>query len=79
MKAGLQTARTHAAQSTSSASATSPTREVGSNNDGAADAGFPGMGGAGGMPDLGALMNNPMIAQMAQNLMGNGGLEQMMK
>lgn len=78
MKAGLQTAKTHATQSGAS-STTSPTREVGANSDNAG--GFPGMGGAGGaggMPDLGALMNNPMIAQMAQNLMGNGGLEQMM-
>lgn len=34
--------------------------------------GFPGMGGgAGGFPDLSALMNNPQIAQMAQNLMSN--------
>ena len=28
-------------------------------------------GGGGGMPDLAGLMNNPMIAQMAQNLMKN--------
>ena len=34
--------------------------------------GFPGMGG-GGFPDLSALMNNPQIAQMAQNLMSNPG------
>ncbi|KAF5101538.1 hypothetical protein D0Z00_000813 [Geotrichum galactomycetum] len=34
--------------------------------------GFPGLGGgAGGFPDLSALMNNPQIAQMAQNLMSN--------
>lgn len=26
--------------------------------------GMPGLGGAGGMPDLSALMNNPMMAQM---------------
>lgn len=36
--------------------------------------GFPGLGGgAGGFPDLSALMNNPQIAQMAQNLMSNPG------
>lgn len=38
-------------------------------------AGFPGLGGggAGGFPDLSALINNPQIAQMAQNLMSNPG------
>ncbi|CAO1620154.1 unnamed protein product [Sympodiomycopsis kandeliae] len=42
--------------------------------------GFPGMGGGGGgMPDLASLMNNPMMAQMAQNMMSNGGLEQLMQ
>ena len=30
-----------------------------------------GAGGAGGMPDLGSLMNNPMFASMAQNIMSN--------
>ncbi|ODM21809.1 hypothetical protein SI65_02653 [Aspergillus cristatus] len=30
-----------------------------------------GGGGGGGMPDLGSLMNNPMFANMAQNLMSN--------
>ena len=30
-----------------------------------------GAGGGGGMPDLGGLMNNPMFAQMAQNVMQN--------
>lgn len=40
---------------------------------------MPGMGGAGGMPDLASLMNNPMMAQMAQSLMANGGLERMMQ
>ncbi|KAF2223050.1 hypothetical protein BDZ85DRAFT_120985 [Elsinoe ampelina] len=30
-----------------------------------------GGGGAGGMPDLAGLMNNPMMRQMAQNLMSN--------
>ncbi|KAL8813192.1 MAG: hypothetical protein Q9223_007103 [Gallowayella weberi] len=30
-----------------------------------------GGGGGGGMPDLGGLMNNPMFASMAQNLMSN--------
>lgn len=30
-----------------------------------------GAGGGGGMPDLGSMMNNPMFANMAQNLMSN--------
>lgn len=30
-----------------------------------------GAGGAGGMPDLSSIMNNPMFASMAQNLMSN--------
>jgi small glutamine-rich tetratricopeptide repeat-containing protein alpha len=30
-----------------------------------------GAGGAGGMPDFGSIMNNPMFASMAQNLMSN--------
>lgn len=32
---------------------------------------FGGAGGAGGMPDLASIMNNPMFASMAQNLMSN--------
>ena len=34
-------------------------------------AGGGGAGGGGGMPDLGSMMNNPMFASMAQNLMSN--------
>jgi len=37
-----------------------------------------GMGGAGGMPDLASMMQNPAIMQMAQQMMGNGGLESLM-
>lgn len=33
-----------------------------------------GGGGGGGMPDLGSIMNNPMFASMAQNLMSNPDL-----
>jgi small glutamine-rich tetratricopeptide repeat-containing protein alpha len=81
MKSGLETARQHAKDNKKPTSPPpSTSRDVGS----AADAGMgglPGMGGggAGGMPDLSSLMNNPMIAQMAQNMMANGGLDQMMK
>jgi small glutamine-rich tetratricopeptide repeat-containing protein alpha len=39
-----------------------------------------GMGqGAGGMPDISSMMNNPAIMQMAQNMMANGGLERLMQ
>ena len=34
--------------------------------------------GAGGMPDLASMMQNPMMMQMAQQLMANGGLERLM-
>ena len=44
-------------------------------NMGGAGAGRP---GAGGTPDLTSLMNNPMMMQMAQQLMANGGLERLM-
>lgn len=81
MKSGLETTRLHVQKAGGSASASTPdasSREVDAGAGGDMG-GFPGMGGgAGGMPDLSALMNNPMIAQMAQNMMGNGGLEQMM-
>lgn len=58
-----------------------------------AGAGGPGLGGmadmlrnmgggaggdGGGMPDLAGLMNNPMMMQMAQQMMANGGLERLM-
>ena len=35
--------------------------------------------GGGGMPDLGSLMNNPMMMQMAQQMMANGGMERLMQ
>jgi len=38
-----------------------------------------GAGGPAGMPDLGSLMNNPMMMQMAQQMMANGGLERLMQ
>lgn len=36
-----------------------------------------GMGGSGGggMPDLSSLLNNPALMEMANNMMANGGLE----
>jgi len=41
---------------------------------------FGGMGGgAGGMPNLAAMMQNPAIMQMAQSLMGGGGFDELMR
>lgn len=37
-----------------------------------------GMGGQGGAPDIGALLNNPMLANMAQNMMQNPEMMQNM-
>jgi small glutamine-rich tetratricopeptide repeat-containing protein alpha len=37
-----------------------------------------GGGGAGGMPDIASMMNNPAMMQMAQQMMANGGLERVM-
>ncbi|KAI0651522.1 hypothetical protein C8Q79DRAFT_933837 [Trametes meyenii] len=49
-------------------------RNLGGGADGAG-----GAGGAGGMPDLASLMGNPMMMQMAQQMMQNGGLERLMQ
>ncbi|ORX44959.1 TPR-like protein [Hesseltinella vesiculosa] len=38
--------------------------------------GFPGLGG--GMPDLGSLLNNPQLMNMAQQMMQSGALDQFM-
>jgi small glutamine-rich tetratricopeptide repeat-containing protein alpha len=38
-----------------------------------------GGGGAGGMPDIASIINNPMMMQMAQQLMANGGAEKLMQ
>ncbi len=38
-----------------------------------------GGGGAGGGPDLASLMSNPMMRQMAEGLMKDGGLERLMQ
>ncbi|PVU84679.1 hypothetical protein BB559_007152 [Furculomyces boomerangus] len=35
--------------------------------------------GAGGMPDLSSLLNNPALASMAQNLMKSGAMDQILK
>lgn len=37
-----------------------------------------GAGGAGGMPDLSALLNNPALMNMAQQMMSSGAFDQLM-
>lgn len=39
---------------------------------------MPDLGGAGGMPDLGALLNNPALMNMAQQMMQSGALDNLM-
>ena len=36
-------------------------------------------GGDGGAGGLGSLLNNPMMMQMAQQMMANGGMERLMQ
>lgn len=36
-------------------------------------------GGAGGMPDIASMMNNPQLMAMAQQMMANGGLANLMQ
>ena len=86
MKTGLQNSEARIA----SDGDTAPPRETSSSNSpprtgaGAGAAGLAdalrnmGGGGAGGMPDLAGLMNNPAMMQMAQQMMANGGLERLM-
>ncbi|KAJ1026284.1 hypothetical protein NDA16_002371 [Ustilago loliicola] len=81
LKKGLAASKEQLSSSSSStgasASAPSASRDAVSSPSAGADAGagaggFPNFGGgAGGMPDLASMMNNPMIAQMTQNLMSN--------
>ncbi|MBW0467641.1 hypothetical protein O181_007356 [Austropuccinia psidii MF-1] len=75
IRKSLATARSKVKSSSSASGAQDLT--PGSNN--STRDSMPGLGGAGGMPDLAGLMNNPMMAQMAQSLMANGGLERMMQ
>lgn len=53
------------------ARSTSPSAGGGGMPDLSSLAGMLGGGGGGGMPDLGSIMQNPMMRQMAQNLMSN--------
>ncbi|GAA5940280.1 hypothetical protein JCM10213_008387 [Rhodosporidiobolus nylandii] len=82
MKSSLNTARSRlpASSSTPAAEEGSVERNAPAAGAGAGGAGgipgFPGMGA--GMPGLADMMNNPAIMNMAQQMMQNGGLEQIM-
>ncbi|KAG0216146.1 hypothetical protein BGX33_000410 [Mortierella sp. NVP41] len=81
MKSSLATARTKARDN----EVTPAARSGGAPGAGAGGlpAGFPdlsalGGGGAGGMPDLASLMNNPALMNMAQQMMQSGALNSLM-
>ncbi|KAH9836505.1 TPR-like protein [Rhodofomes roseus] len=87
LKSGLKNAEARIAPEDDLSSSLSEPEASGGNAD-AAGAGLGGMadmlrnlggGGGGGMPDLANLMNNPMMMQMAQQMMGNGGLDRVMQ
>ncbi|KAI9444974.1 putative stress-induced protein STI1 [Lactarius indigo] len=76
MKTGLQNCEARIASDGDAA----PSRLVpGPSAGGLADA-LRNMGGAGagGMPDIASMMNNPAMMEMAQQMMANGGLERLM-
>ncbi len=85
MKTGLQNSEARIA---SDGDAAPPPEAPSSNSPPRASAG-PGLGGladamrnmggagAGGMPDLASMMNNPAMMQMAQQMMADGGLERL--
>ncbi|KAM0786355.1 hypothetical protein ACM66B_001826 [Microbotryomycetes sp. NB124-2] len=78
MKSSLATAKGRLPKPEASASddaGSAPVSSRGAPGAGAGAGGFPGL--PGGM-DLASLMNNPAIMQMAQQMMSNGGLEQLM-
>ncbi|KZT65585.1 hypothetical protein DAEQUDRAFT_519769 [Daedalea quercina L-15889] len=87
LKSGLKNAEARIAPDDNDIPSLEP-ETVGSNTD-AAGAGMGGMAdmlrnlgagaGEGGGMDIASLMNNPMMMQMAQQMMGNGGLERLMQ
>lgn len=77
LKAGLEMAKARIPKEEDDATSDS---DIASESTRAADAPATGAGagGLGGMPDLAGLLNNPMMMQMAQQMMQNGGLENLM-
>lgn len=83
LKTGLQNAEsrveTRAASPPTSSSPTAAGAGPGAGLGGLADM-LGGMGGGGGgMPDIASLMQNPMLMQMAQQMMANGGMDQLLQ
>lgn len=77
MKSSLATARNKARDN----EVTPAARSAPSPGAGGMPAGFPdlsALGGAGGMPDLAGLMNNPALMNMAQQMMQSGALNNLM-
>ncbi|KAH8997477.1 putative stress-induced protein STI1 [Lactarius akahatsu] len=74
MKTGLQNCEARIA---SDGDAAPPRAASSSNSPPRAGAG-PSGAGAGGMPDIASMMNNPAMMEMAQQMMANGGLERLM-
>ena len=94
LKTGLNSAKARIPKDTSASTAAAADTSSSSGQDpvgSSAGAGFGGMadmlrnmgmgggGTGGGMPDLASMMNNPMMMQMAQQMMANGGLERLMQ
>ncbi|KAL1411418.1 Small glutamine-rich tetratricopeptide repeat-containing protein 2 [Vanrija albida] len=86
MKASLATAKTRLAeQAPSSSDLRDAAPSAGAGAGGMPDLsslasmlGGAGGGGGGGMPDIAAMMRNPQMMAMAQQMMSNGGLERLM-
>ena len=75
MKSSLATARSRVPAEEADEESTAPLSRGAGGAPGAG--GFPGMG-AGGMPDLASLMSNPAIMNMANQMMQNGGMDQLL-
>ncbi|KAF7306553.1 Hsc70 cochaperone [Mycena indigotica] len=83
LKSSLENAKSRIVPSSSTgASSATPRGGGGGGGGGLADllSGLGGgAGGGGGMPDLASLMSNPQMMSMAQQMMANGGLENLMR
>ncbi|KAF7310560.1 Hsc70 cochaperone [Mycena chlorophos] len=77
LKSSLDNARSRIVASSTSDSTSAPAAGGGGLGD--LLSGLGGGGGGGGMPDLASIMNNPQMMAMAQQMMANGGLENMMR
>lgn len=69
LKSSLATAKSKVSSGSVERSAESPSSAAG---------GLPNFGAGGGMPDLGSLLNNPALMNMAQQMMQSGALDGLM-